>query len=248
MNDNTDNKIDSYGFWSSYLLTLLPYLLSMFFLLGILFIINLAQGNLSTDTMPTIPELVEQKDLPWTILLGTLLPTIFLSLCYYFATRKKGGFFQYCNIDNPGQLKIAGCILLALLYCVLFDILLLAMGKDPIPSWQRGIMSDLTTFETIPIFLGVVVFAPLWEELVFRGFLFRGWSSAIGIIPTTILTSMIWTMMHKGQYGWLYLIPTFILSILLCLIRWKTRSTTLTITIHTTNNLFAFIMTMLAVS
>jgi membrane protease YdiL (CAAX protease family) len=41
-----------------------------------------------------------------------------------------------------------------------------------------------------------IVFAPLWEELVFRGFLFRGFAR-LGTIGTIVASSPLFTAMHR---------------------------------------------------
>src|SRR5260370_238343 len=52
------------------------------------------------------------------------------------------------------------------------------------------------------LWLAVVIAAPVSEELLFRGFLHRGWApSWLGIAGTIILTSALWAALHQ-QYNW----------------------------------------------
>ncbi len=50
--------------------------------------------------------------------------------------------------------------------------------------------------------IGTCIAAPVFEEFVIRGFLFRGWSeSFLGPIGAILLTSAVWAMDHT-QYDW----------------------------------------------
>ena len=45
----------------------------------------------------------------------------------------------------------------------------------------------------VPFFIAVAVVAPITEEIVFRGFLFRGLSASfLGVSGTLIVTSVVW--------------------------------------------------------
>lgn len=88
--------------------------------------------------------------------------------------------------------------------------------------------------------LVLVIAAPLLEELVFRGYLFKAWRhSRLGLSGTLIVTSILFTLLHLGQYGWVYLTMIFSLSILLGLAREKSGSVWVPILIHAANNLVA---------
>jgi uncharacterized protein len=73
-------------------------------------------------------------------------------------------------------------------------------------------------------FAAVVIAAPLMEEILFRGFLYRGLSeSRLGVIGTIILTSLIWTLMHdtKSAAG---MIDTALHGVAWGWLRWYTGS------------------------
>jgi len=92
-----------------------------------------------------------------------------------------------------------------------------------------------------PVLFGiaVVVFAPAFEETLFRGFLFAGFrQSPIGIVGTIILTSLMWTLLHL-QYEIAGMSIIFVLGIVLGTVRYKTGSLWTVIFIHALWNLFA---------
>ncbi|WP_105102106.1 CPBP family intramembrane glutamic endopeptidase [Microbulbifer pacificus] len=82
-----------------------------------------------------------------------------------------------------------------------------------------------------------VLVAPLLEELIFRGYLFRAWRhTRLGFSGTLLLTSALFTAMHLGQYHWIHLSFVFVLSLMLGFAREKSGSVLLPILLHALNN------------
>ena len=95
--------------------------------------------------------------------------------------------------------------------------------------------------------LTAVVTAPIAEEIVFRGFLFRGWSeSRIGAVGALMLTSLIFASAHR-QYNLFGMIEVFGLGLVLGLVRWRSGSTALAILMHAAWNLAAVAIVALSV-
>ena len=89
------------------------------------------------------------------------------------------------------------------------------------------------------------VAAPVTEELLARGFLFRGWSeSFLGPFGAILLSSIVWTALHL-QYEWFFFGEVFSIGLLLGYLRYRYRSTWLTIILHGLNNLGAVVQTFL---
>ena len=80
-------------------------------------------------------------------------------------------------------------------------------------------------------FLSLTVLAPIQEELLFRGFLYRGLEPAIGPGPTIVVTAAVWAVVHL-QYNWFYLAEIFLLGIVFAWLRHRSGSTILTILLH----------------
>jgi membrane protease YdiL (CAAX protease family) len=86
-----------------------------------------------------------------------------------------------------------------------------------------------------------VIIGPVTEEIVFRGFLFRGLSASfLGVAGTLIVTSIAWALLHV-QYDWLTVAQIFLIGLLLGWLRWASGSTLLTISLHVLANLVATI-------
>ncbi|MGJ4969543.1 MULTISPECIES: CPBP family intramembrane glutamic endopeptidase [unclassified Bradyrhizobium] len=97
------------------------------------------------------------------------------------------------------------------------------------------------------VWLMVIAFcvaAPVSEELMARGFLYRGWSDSFLRVPGAIvLSSLLWTVLHL-QYDWFALINVFSLGVWFGYLRSRTHSTYLTMVLHGLNNLAATVQTM----
>jgi uncharacterized protein len=98
------------------------------------------------------------------------------------------------------------------------------------------------------LWLLVVAFcvaAPVSEELFARGFLYRGWSeSFLGPTGAILLSSAVWTSLHL-QYDWFFLGEVFSIGLLLGYLRYRFKSTWLTIFVHGLNNFAAVVQTIL---
>src|SRR5262245_6111843 len=88
------------------------------------------------------------------------------------------------------------------------------------------------------LLVGGCLAAPIMEELVFRGFMFRGWSeSFLGPIGAILLTSALFGMYHT-QYDWLGRFWIFLFGLAMCTLRWRSNSTWLTVVVHSAVNIF----------
>ncbi len=85
------------------------------------------------------------------------------------------------------------------------------------------------------VFLG-----PLQEELLFRGFFFRGFAAALGAWPTIVLTSAVWAFTHV-QYQWFFVGEIFALGMVFGWLRWRSGSTILTTALHAAVNAMALV-------
>jgi len=102
-----------------------------------------------------------------------------------------------------------------------------------------------TSVSPVLLWIAVVLFAPLFEESFFRGFLFVGLArSVIGPIGAIILTAFLWSVLHI-QYNWFGMMVIFILGIVLGIVRLKTKTLWGSITVHAFWNLLTMIGTVL---
>jgi membrane protease YdiL (CAAX protease family) len=89
--------------------------------------------------------------------------------------------------------------------------------------------------------MATVVFAPLFEEVFFRGFLFEGFRySKLGPAGAIFVTSIVWAGFHM-QYGLFQIASIFVLGIILGVVRYRTNSLWPPLAMHVFNNLLAMV-------
>ena len=77
-----------------------------------------------------------------------------------------------------------------------------AFGKLDEPSRMMDLLTNREAFWILGIY-GVLV-APCVEEMVFRGFLFEPLQRYHGPVAAVLVTSVIFSLLHGGQYGWVW--------------------------------------------
>lgn len=136
------------------------------------------------------------------------------------------------------SLKLIGFWLLV--YCGYFVVQ--AIIELIAPADLGDVMTPLSGSQHLGLAVIFVVVAPLVEELVFRGYLFKAWRhTRLGLWGTLVLTSMLFTALHLGQYSGMLLVYLFAFSIILGLAREKTGSIVTPLVLHVVNNVIGVI-------
>jgi membrane protease YdiL (CAAX protease family) len=95
----------------------------------------------------------------------------------------------------------------------------------------------------VMLWIAVVVAAPLSEEIIFRGFLYRGWAgSPRAVLPAVVVISALWAIIHV-QYNWFSILQIFLFGLVLGWARWRSGSTMLTFAMHAFNNTWSMVET-----
>jgi membrane protease YdiL (CAAX protease family) len=91
--------------------------------------------------------------------------------------------------------------------------------------------------------LASLLLAPLLEEIIFRACGFRLWRhTRLGLYGTLFLTSLLFMLIHFGQYNLTLLVLMFLFGVLLGLAREKTGSLLVPLIMHSLNNLLSVIL------
>jgi membrane protease YdiL (CAAX protease family) len=91
--------------------------------------------------------------------------------------------------------------------------------------------------DLIAAFVSLVVVTPIFEELIFRGLLFKGFKKRFSFWPSAIAASLIFALAHLQ---WNVAVDTFALSLLLCYLVEKSGSIIPSILLHALKNGLAF--------
>jgi CAAX protease family protein len=171
----------------------------------------------------------------------TSLPATLLVLA--LAARLAGvRFVDYLALHPIGVRTVLFAVVCALGYGALTNVVTYALGHPMLSPFVVGLY--LTARESGMLWLvlvTVVVAAPITEESLFRGFLFRGWArSRLGAAGAIALTSVIWAAMHI-QYDWLGMTEIFGLGLLFGWLRHRSGSLLTTLLTHAVYGLAALI-------
>jgi membrane protease YdiL (CAAX protease family) len=126
-----------------------------------------------------------------------------------------------------------------------WDMLSRAMGREVEPGFMGDVLKSARADGALWLLvIAFCVAAPVSEELLARGFLYRGWSESFLRVPGAILlSSLVWTGLHL-QYDLFFLGEVFSIGLLLGYLRYRSQSLWLTIVLHGLNNLAATLQTM----
>ena len=161
-------------------------------------------------------------------------------LCYWIGRWRRGfSGWDYLGLKKkPHPLSIILWSVATVAVGFAFNFVAPHFGVDETPEFMQEAVrsSNFIPFMVI----GVVVGAPLVEEFIFRGVLFRGWrESKMGLWGTLVVTSLVWTLLHVGQYGPVILSYIFLLGMLMGFAREKTGNLWVPIAMHAVNNAIA---------
>jgi CAAX protease family protein len=107
------------------------------------------------------------------------------------------------------------------------------IGQNIVTPFQSDIYRTASGAGMLALLcFAVVVLTPIGEELLFRGFLFRGWHrSPRDAWAVIFATALLWAVIHV-QYDVFVIMQIFISGLVLGWFRWATGSTLLTILLH----------------
>lgn len=163
-----------------------------------------------------------------------------LGFIFLFIKIRRGfSFREYLELKPIGKKTVL------VLIAVIIGILVISMGVDRfLPQQDNTFVID--TYKTagwLPLlWIAVVIFAPIFEESFFRGFLFVGLKqSALGPTGTIILTALIFAALHGLQYNLYGIATVFILGLIFGIVRLKSGSLWSTILLHSVWNLLQLV-------
>jgi membrane protease YdiL (CAAX protease family) len=135
--------------------------------------------------------------------LSYLLPVILIFAWRGVHWKRLGfGIFTWNTLGIGCGLLIAGYIVI-----ILHNLILSTLGVNTQGEEISKFFSELDS--PLWFFIVGVIFAPLVEEIFFRGFLFQGFRQRYGWIKAMLLSSAIFAIAHLDPVA---LIPTFVLG------------------------------------
>ncbi len=173
------------------------------------------------------------------IVVSTLISAVISGLLILFIAgrRKASSWKEYLSVHRPIAKDLFIWLGITVATIVLLGLLGMLLDR---PAVQEQWADLYKASAIVPLLLLAVIAAPLFEESLFRGFLFTGWSqSKLGVTGTVILTAVFFTALH-AQYDLFDLGQVLVLGLLLGIARYKSGSLLVPIAMHALTNALAF--------
>ena len=155
---------------------------------------------------------------------------------------------DYLALRLPSARDAALGLILLVALIAAGDLLLYLAGYPLVTPFQMQSYTTARTEGWLPaLLLAAIIAAPIGEEIMFRGFLFRGWARPDrNPWPAIVVISVLWALLHV-QYDWTGLLQIFIIGLFLGWIRARSGSILLTILLHALFNLEGTLETLVQV-
>lgn len=108
---------------------------------------------------------------------------------------------------------------------------------DSVTDASSGVATGISPGAAALLFFVESLFGPLLEELCFRGVLYRGLRASWGIVPSLIVSSLWFAILHNEFAPWL-LFHKFAVGAVNALLYEKTKSLVPSVVAHCLNNIF----------
>jgi uncharacterized protein len=143
---------------------------------------------------------------------------------------------EYLGLKRPSARSLTVAIAGLAVVLVGTDLTSYLLGRPLVPK----VMVDFYCNSWLPFLVfAVVVLAPLGEETLFRGFLYKGIaSSRAGPITAIVVSTMIFALIHF-QYDWYGVLGVGVMGLYLGIVRYGSSSLLLTMVLHAIANMVA---------
>jgi uncharacterized protein len=213
-----------WGYWATLGWGFLAFAASQFLALAILLLLRISD----LDSLVNAP--FDGKLVTLFIVISNPIMIAIIALAVIAA---RAPLAEYLALVMPPW-RYAGIGLACLLALIALGDALLYFGGYPLvtPFQVQSYTTAAAEGWLAALWVGAVVVAPAGEEILFRGFLFRGWArSNRSAWPAIVLISLLWAALHV-QYDWTGIAQIFVVGLFLGWVRWRSGSTLLTFFLH----------------
>jgi len=184
---------------------------------------------------------------------GLVSTAVYVEVLAWAARRRGWQAADYLGwvVPKPRDAAVTLPVIVALILA--FDALDYLLDRTGfVPSFQiNTYRSAREAGGLVMLWIAFVAAGPLGEEIMFRGFLYRGWARSPGaVVPAVVVISALWAILHLQQYeyDWLVILQIFLLGLVLGWARWRSGSTMLTLAMHAFNNTWSLVETTVMLS
>lgn len=182
-----------------------------------------------------------------TLVIAVSTP-IQVGLLALFASRNGVSAADYLGLKWPSRGEFLFGLAATVALVIVSNLLSWLLGQNLVTPFQTDIYTTASAAGWLLwLLIAVAIVTPIGEEILFRGFLFRGWLRNPGDAWAVIIaTSLLWAIIHV-QYDWYIIAQIFVFGLLLGWLRWASGSSILTILLHALINSEGMLETVLGV-
>jgi CAAX protease family protein len=169
------------------------------------------------------------------ILISNPLSIAVLALAVWLARMNVA---DYLALRWPSMNDVIAGLIVLVAVIGLSDALLYLSGRALVTPFQLQSYTSAQSQGWLPAMLfAAIIVAPAGEEILFRGFLYRGLvHSQRAVWPAIVVISLLWAGLHI-QYDWTGILQIFVIGLFLGWMRARSGSTLLTFFLHALFNL-----------
>jgi uncharacterized protein len=213
-----------WGYWATLAWGILAFLAGQFVALGVL--IWWRVGDV--DTLIDVP--FDGITVTLFILVANPITVAILAAAVRLARASQ---VEYLALVLPTANYVRTGVVGLVILIVIGDALLYFGGQDLVTQFQLQSYATASAEGWLPaLLIAAVIIAPAAEEVIFRGFLFRGWvrSDRLAWVAIVVI-SVLWAALHV-QYDAIGIAQIFVVGLFLGWLRWRSGSTLLTFFLH----------------
>ncbi len=171
------------------------------------------------------------------ISLATLATTLLcVPLVTYLAARREIDPWAFLRLKSATIRSVVLWSFALLAFVVISDSISIAMGRPVVPEFMTEVYSSV---HPALLFVALVLAAPVFEEIFFRGFISGALESGgVSMVAAGVVSSLVWAAIHT-QYDLYGIVTVFLLGLLLSAARAQTGSLTPCLAMHGLANLIA---------
>lgn len=188
------------------------------------------------------PIFYDDTDIFFILVLSMII--LYFAWCLKGTTGLSKNFEEIFVKENTNEILYVFAVNLAFAFMFLFLIVILDFAVGMVdPTWVTGFDIDTVDLAPSAFLLSAIegiIFAPVIEELVFRGVLFNRLKIRIGIVPAMLISSFLFGIGH--DFGGIT--SAFLFGICMCILYLKTDNILIPMSVHFINNVAATLLDM----
>lgn len=147
---------------------------------------------------------VFQNELYAGTLNGFIMAILFTTALYFIVLKPKGHSWKAVGVQSfPLRewklIAVWSAILIVVSIALVIAMSFLGIGTEN--SKTESLQSQMTLLNFGIGFVSAAVISPIYEEIVYRGFFYRFFSSRYGILSGMVISSIIFTVVHIPTYN-----------------------------------------------